>query len=157
FLTRRDRRAQAISFYRAKATKHWVHLAGEAPPDPAADPPFDAKAILDLEAFLQREEALWERYFRVRQIEPLRMEYETLDADYRGEVARALAFLELDAAAAHRLPPPRLQRQADALTDNWRARLDRVAPATPPKRRTMRTSIVIAEHFYADPEAVRAY
>ena len=59
-----------------------------------------------------------------RGIEPLIVEYESILRDYRGEVARVLEFLGLDASVARTIPPPRLVRQADSLTHHWRRLLD---------------------------------
>ncbi len=48
------------------------------------------------------------------------MDYEVLAANYREEVARALALIGEDPALALTLPEPRLEVQADATTEEWR-------------------------------------
>lgn len=125
---RRDRRAQAISYYRALWTNEWVRrptedeqrLVFQLPPRAIDPPAFDGDAIQALEGEIARQQDSWDRYFWKRDITPLVMEYESLDADYTGQIARALEFLHLDASVVRTLPPPRLVRQADEMTDQWR-------------------------------------
>jgi len=118
-IVRRDRRAQALSYFRARATDEWEKVEG-IDSVPRNVPPFNADAILALEADLTRQQEAWKRYFLKRGIVPLVIEYETLASDYRGEIARALRFLGLDASVARAIPPPRLVRQADEVTACWR-------------------------------------
>ena len=87
-------------------------------------PSFDARTIRDLESQLGRQQESWERYFSKRNITPLVIEYECLAADYTGQIGRALKFLNLDESVSRELPPPRLVRQADELTDRWRMLLE---------------------------------
>jgi LPS sulfotransferase NodH len=61
-------------------------------------------------------------------VESITMDYETLAANYREEVARVLAFIGEDPALARDLPEPRLQVQADATTEEWRAKMDALFP-----------------------------
>jgi LPS sulfotransferase NodH len=56
------------------------------------------------------------------------MDYETLSADYRGEVARALAFIGEDPELAKALPEPRMVRQSDSVTEDWHRRMDAEFP-----------------------------
>jgi trehalose 2-sulfotransferase len=124
-IVRRDRRAQALSFFRARATNEWWRIDG-VPNDQSngSRPAFDADAILALEAEVARQDLAWEQHLRERAIQPMVIEYEALTEDYRGEVARALSFLGLDPRAARNIPPPRLVRQSDGLTDEWRQLLE---------------------------------
>jgi LPS sulfotransferase NodH len=118
---RRDRRAQALSWFRAIETREWGRLAGSpAPPAPA----LDVEAMVRLEAHIAWQQAAWEAYFAAAEVVPLTVEYESLDADYRGQLSRVLRFLGLDASAAEAVPAPRLARQADDVTVRWRRQLD---------------------------------
>lgn len=136
-VVRRDRRAQAISFYRALATNEWLQRPTEEqqrrvfrlPRRMAGLPPLDSDAIRAWEHGLEQQQRAWGRYFRKRYIVPLVVEYESLDNDYRGQIGRALDFLGLDSSVARALPEPRLVRQADELTDRWRQLLDALPPA----------------------------
>ena len=124
-IVRRDRRAQAISYFRAQTTNEWWLIDGvRNAQSNGRNPVFDASTILALEQDLIHQDREWDRYLRARGVEPLIVEYESLMRDYRGEVARVLEFLGLDRAAASAIPPPRLVRQADGLTDQWRKLLE---------------------------------
>ncbi len=57
------------------------------------------------------------------------MDYETLSADYRGQVARTLALIGEDPDLASRLPEPRMVRQADAKSEEWMRRMDAEFPS----------------------------
>jgi LPS sulfotransferase NodH len=58
------------------------------------------------------------------------MDYEDLAANYRAEVGRVLAFIGEEAALVEKLPEPRLVVQADATTEEWRAKMDKLFPRT---------------------------
>jgi LPS sulfotransferase NodH len=128
-LRRRDRRAQAISWHRAKVTNEWWRIPGVWQPDlTGREPEFHAPELRRLEFDLGRQQKTWDDFFADSTIEMLALDYETLAANYREEVARVLAFLGEDPALAEKLPEPRLAVQADALTEQWRARMDALFP-----------------------------
>jgi LPS sulfotransferase NodH len=120
-IIRRDRRAQALSWFRALETGQWHRLPNTGN---AQAPSLDPAAVRRLEARIAKQQAAWETYFAQNQIAPLTIEYEDLDRDHRHAVAKALRFLGLDPGLAQTVPPPRLARQADALTARWRAELE---------------------------------
>jgi trehalose 2-sulfotransferase len=112
-LIRRDRRGQAISLYRAAASNEWWRIRGIVNPQiTGSDPDFDGIAIRRLEVELTRQQDAWERYFRLKGVKPLIVEYETLTRRLRDELARILSFIGQDSASA-KIPEPRLLRQAD--------------------------------------------
>jgi trehalose 2-sulfotransferase len=119
-IVRRDRQAQALSWFRAVATNQWWRL-DDAPQ--AQAPALDTDAVHHLEAHIEHQQACWRAYFASRNATPLTVEYEALDDDYRGTIARVLEFLGLEAARAAAIPKPRLRRQADAVTLQWRRQL----------------------------------
>ena len=129
---RSDRRAQAISYYRALATNEWVRRGTEEEqgqdfrlaPSIAGTPAFNADAIRALEADVAQQGEAWQQYFRDRGIVPLVIDYEALAEHYRETISQVLDFLGLPTDAAETIPPPRLVRQADELTKCWRDRLD---------------------------------
>jgi trehalose 2-sulfotransferase len=124
-MIRRDRRAQAISYFRARVTNEWWRIDGVRNDQSyGCQPVFNPSAILALEQELINQDLEWHLYFRARGIEPLIVEYESVVRDYRGQVARVLEFLGLDSSMALAIPPPRLVRQADGLTHEWRRLLD---------------------------------
>jgi LPS sulfotransferase NodH len=128
-LRRRDRRGQAISWYRAKVTNEWWRIKGVQDPTLTGKvPEFHAPEIRRREFELERQEEAWDRFFVDAAVESIAMEYEVLAANYREEIARVLAFIGEDPALAQTLPEPRLQVQADATTEEWRARMDALFP-----------------------------
>jgi len=129
YLKRRNRRAQAISWYRAKITNEWWRITGVADWDlTGKQPEFDAAEIRRLEVELGRQQEAWDKFFAAESVEVLMMDYETLAENYRGEVARALAFIGGDPELAKALPEPRMVRQGDLMTENWQRRLDAEFP-----------------------------
>jgi LPS sulfotransferase NodH len=128
-LRRLDRRGQAISWYRAKVTNEWWRISGVAQPDLTRKvAEFHAPEIRRREFELERQQQAWDRFFADPAVESITMDYETLAANYREEVARVLAFIGEDPALAQELAEPRLQVQADATTEEWRAKMDALFP-----------------------------
>jgi LPS sulfotransferase NodH len=122
-IVRRDRRAQALSWFRASRTDEWTRFRDTS--DAARPtPPLDLDAVRDFEVQINTQQACWLEYFRTTGAVPLTIEYEDLDKHYRHEVSRVLSFLGLDPAAAYRIPEPRRVRQADAVTAGWRKQLE---------------------------------
>jgi trehalose 2-sulfotransferase len=139
-IVRGDRRAQALSLFRAEATGEWFRSRGSSgsvrpwglymarPTSGAADlagvtPTYDQ--IADIERILDGEQAAWTNYFTTRRLEVLTVRYEELDADYPGEIARVLRFLGADPARAAGVPKPPLERQSDHINESWRELIDR--------------------------------
>lgn len=140
-IVRADRRAQAISLFRAEATGEWFRSSGSSrrvrpwglyldrptPGQAAADlagvaPTYDQ--IIEMERTLRAEQAAWTTYFATRRLDVLTVRYEDLDANYRGEIARVLRFLGADPARAAALPEPPLERQSDHTNEHWRRLID---------------------------------
>jgi len=128
-LTRCNRRAQAISWYRAVTTNQWWKIPGVPDWEPIRkDAEFDGMEIRGMELELERQDHAWGKFFTAGPCELLTMDYETLADDYRGEVGRALKFIGEDPALAQELPEPRLVRQADELSLEWEERMNREFP-----------------------------
>jgi len=122
-IVRRDRRAQALSWFRANATNEWWRFKDHQPAT-SGTVAFDLPGVQALEIEIARQQDAWERYFRTRGISPLTVEYEALDGDYRGQISQVLSFLGLDSSAGRSIPPPRLARQSDDLTARWRSLME---------------------------------
>jgi trehalose 2-sulfotransferase len=140
-IVRADRRAQAISLFRAEATGEWfrapgssmtahqwgLYLARPTPGQAAADltgvaPTYEQ--IIGMERSLNAEQAAWTNYFTSRRLKVLTVRYEELDANYHREIARVLRFLGADPAHAAGLPKPPLARQSDHINEHWRRLID---------------------------------
>ena len=133
-IVRADRRAQAISLFRAETTGEWfrspdsarrvrpwgLYLARPTPARAAVDltgvaPTYEE--IIEIERSLDAEQAAWTNYFTTRRLDALTVRYEELDANYGGEIARVLQFLGADPSHATDLPKPPLERQSDHSTN----------------------------------------
>jgi LPS sulfotransferase NodH len=123
-LRRRNRRAQAISYYRALITNEWWRVRGEDNKVPAYEADYDGAEIRRLEIELEGHQRAWDEFFATQPVTVMTMEYESLAHDYRGEIARALTFLGEDSSAAQTIPDPRLVCQSDEVTESWHRRLD---------------------------------
>jgi trehalose 2-sulfotransferase len=150
-VVRADRRAQAISLFRAETTGEWfrspassrsvrpwgLYLARPTPGRAAVDltgvaPTYEQ--IVEIERSLDAEQAAWTNYFTTRRREVLTVRYEELDANYRGEIARVLQFLGADPAHAAGLSIPPLERQSDHINEHWRRLIDQEhRDKSPPK------------------------
>jgi LPS sulfotransferase NodH len=114
-LSREDRVAQAVSRLRAEQSGLW-HLAADGSVlEGAAEPratAYDGARIAQLVRELADAEDGWDRFFRDRDLHPLRLTYEGLAARPAAAVALVLAALGLDPTGAadigpatSRLPP----------------------------------------------------
>jgi LPS sulfotransferase NodH len=140
-IVRADRRAQAISLFRAETTGEWfrshgssrrvrpwgLYLGRRRAGTDAVDlndlaPTYEQ--ILGIERSLDAEQEAWTNYFTTRRLEVLTVRYEDLDANYRDEIAQVLQFLGADPAPAAGLPKPPLERQSDHINEHWRRLID---------------------------------
>ncbi len=125
WLRRRDAVAQAVSFARAKQTGRWhsVDLTGWFGPGQTFQPEaFDFAQIDRLVEQQSRCEKSWKRFFERYEIQPLTLVYEDF-APRLGETLReALDFLGQPVQPGHEFPPPRLEKQADAVSAEWARR-----------------------------------
>jgi trehalose 2-sulfotransferase len=124
-LTRRNRRAQAISWYRAVVTNEWWRIPGVPHWElTGKQPEFNGREIRRMEIELDRQEKAWDVFFATKPGEVIAMDYETLASDYRNQVARVLALMGEDPDLAKALPEPRMVRQADDTSEEWQRRMD---------------------------------
>jgi LPS sulfotransferase NodH len=124
-IVRGDRRAQAISLFRAMSSNVWCRFPGSLDSDvELASLTPTLVQIRQLEEAMSAQQANWERYLHERRARVHTVRYEQLDADYRGEIGRVLEFLGADPERAQALPEPRLERQSDELNARWRRLVD---------------------------------
>jgi LPS sulfotransferase NodH len=140
-IVRVDRRAQAISLFRAETTGEWfrshgpsgrvrpwgLYLARPTPGPAAVDLTGTAptyEQIVAIERSLHAEQEAWTNYFTTRRLKVLTVRYEDVDANYRAEIARVLRFLGADPEHAAGLPRPPLERQSDHINQHWRRLID---------------------------------
>jgi LPS sulfotransferase NodH len=126
FLRRNDKVRQAISLYRAQASKEWQAYEHKGTPtDSGEQLVYDGVRIAQLLAAIRNDEALWEMHFSVCGVAPLTVYYEDVVRNRAYVVERILAFLDIAHPTAIELPDPRLKRQSDSITDDWVERFTR--------------------------------
>jgi LPS sulfotransferase NodH len=112
---RADTTRQAISMWKAVQTRTW---RGDEPGD-ARRPEYHFEAIDHLRARLEADESGWLRFFETHRIEPLVVRYEAdLERDRAQTIRAVLRFIEVP-VPEDLVTEAALERQADALTEEW--------------------------------------
>jgi LPS sulfotransferase NodH len=117
-ITRRDKVRQAVSLWKAVQTRAWRH-DGRRNPGRAVEPEFSFRAINYLVRLLTAHDASWDAYFLGLGIQPLKVTYEELAEAPAPVVGRVLAHLGIDAPDGAMPERPKLEAQADALSEDW--------------------------------------
>jgi trehalose 2-sulfotransferase len=133
WVTRRDKLRQAVSLVKARQSTRWKSLSAQPQGFDAVDYNFH---VVDIA--LRRivyEECAWEEYFTHMGITPFTVVYEDLVRNYESTVRRLLDQLEIELPSEYVFPPPRLHKQADAVSEEWVERYHRDARSS----RTLRT------------------
>lgn len=114
WLKRRDRVAQAVSWYKSVQTGTYVgRHAGEGEPLR-----FDYPKIKYLHSAITSFENAWGSFFSSNRLTPLVLYYEDLSARYADTVRAVLDFLQLDAGGVD-IAAPRHEKYADAQSLAW--------------------------------------
>lgn len=122
YLDRRDRAAHIVSLARASLSGIWRK---EQERDRAAPPAYSHEAMEMAERGIEFQAAGWERMFRERGIEPLRLWYEDVVAA-PGEAARQVAdYLGVALVAGAEVRVPAVVRQSRAGSEDWAERYER--------------------------------
>lgn len=118
WLRRRDRVAQAVSWYKAIQTGVYLgkHDKGGAGEDEALH--FDYAKIRYLLTALTSFENAQERFFSSSGLAPLVLFYEDLSAQYVSTIRSILDFLQLDAGGVE-IDAPKREKYADAQSREW--------------------------------------
>ena len=125
-LTRENKAAQAISLYRGLMTGVWQRRA-KAPVAEEESIPYDEYALQRCYQDIVASDAYWEGFFKTYGVEPLRLTYEALVADFERETRRVLQFLGLPTDMS--IAPPQTVKLADETSREWERRfytLDRL-------------------------------
>ena len=118
FLTRRDKIRQAISYDRAIRSGVWWSISAHSDQQ-SPTPPFVFENIDDWVTRLTEFESNWRRHFKRIGVEPFEVTYEDLAEDYESTVHAVLRYLNLPDSEKCTVAPPRLRKQADAITEEW--------------------------------------
>lgn len=115
-ITREDKVRQAVSLWKAVQTQAWRKDNGNAP---KVEPEFSFRAINFLVRQLTAHDASWDAYFLGLGHQPLKLTYEELAAEPVPTVTRVLDHLGIEVPATTTIPSPRLEAQADELSEDW--------------------------------------
>jgi LPS sulfotransferase NodH len=123
WLSRRNKVAQAISYYRAAESKVWRtwNDARSSDERPAKQPVYDHARIERYLAIVHRQDEGWRRFFVEQEIPALVLIYEDFIRAYDQTVRNVLSFLDIPSDGL--IPQqPALQRLADAESEAWERR-----------------------------------
>jgi LPS sulfotransferase NodH len=124
WLKRRDKIAQAVSWYTAIQTGTYVGRQARTDPHEAERVRFDYAQIRYLLTALTAFENGWASFFAASGVKPLVIHYEELSAQYVAAIRSVLDFLQLDAAGAD-IALPKREKYADARSREWIERFKR--------------------------------
>ena len=117
WVRRRDRVAQAVSWYKAIQTGVFVGRHGKGGGE-KEELRFDYGKIRHLLSAVTNSENAWGTYFSSNGLTPLVLYYEDLSARYVSTVRSVLDFLQLDADGVD-VVAPKHGKYADALSEAW--------------------------------------
>lgn len=123
-LTRQDKVEQAVSYVKAEQSGLW-HRAPDGTElerlSEPKEPEYDVGAIKAEHDRFTAFDREWLTWFERQRIQPLRITYEDLSSDPKGELARILKRLGLNAEKAEEVTPG-VAKLADAVSAQWVAR-----------------------------------
>lgn len=121
WVRRQDKLRQAVSLW--KAIQTWTWKAGEPPEGKFShlqkEPRFHYEAIGYLLQQLAAHEAAWQKYFEANGIEPFTIVYEEWIPNYEVTARSFLRYCQIHIPADLVIAVPDMQRQADALSEEW--------------------------------------
>ncbi len=118
-IVRRHKLRQALSTARALQTGLWKVQEGKSI---LREPKFDPDLIEQSLHEAERQEKIWNDFFRRIGIKPFNVEYEKLCRDYERTIHAVLNFLRIKLPAGARVGPPVTTRQADEISRMWEER-----------------------------------
>jgi LPS sulfotransferase NodH len=118
-IVRRHKLRQALSQARALQTGLWKVQKGKSI---LREPEFDPDLIEQSLHEAERQEKIWDDFFRRIGINPFNVEYEKLCRDYERTIRAVLNFLRIKLPAGARVGPPATTRQADEISRMWEER-----------------------------------
>lgn len=125
WVTRRDKVRQAVSLWRALQTRSW--RMGPDGEKRDVELRYRFEGIDHLVGSLRSDDERWQEFFDRHRVSPLRMVYEDdLEPDPAGAASAVLRYIGVR-VPRHWQPHKVLERQADALSDQWVAAYHREA------------------------------
>jgi len=118
-IVRRHKLRQALSTARALQTGLWKVQEGK---NVLREPEFDPDLIEQSLHEAERQDKLWDDFFRRIGIKPFEVEYEKLCQNYETTIRAVLNFLRIKLPVGARVGPPVTTRQADEISRMWEER-----------------------------------
>ena len=118
-IVRRHKLRQALSTARALQTGLWKVQKGKTT---LREPEFDPDLIEQSLREAERQEKVWDDFFRRIRVKPFDVEYEKLCQNYEPTIRAVLSFLKIKLPASARVGPPATTRQADEISRMWEER-----------------------------------
>jgi LPS sulfotransferase NodH len=110
---------QALSTARALQTGLWKVQEGKTI---VREPEFDPDLIEQSLREAERQDRVWDDFFRRIGIKPCEVEYEQLCQRYESTIRAVLNFLRIKLPRGTLVGPPVTKRQSDELSRNWEER-----------------------------------
>ena len=126
YLARSNIFEQAVSVVIARQSGVWHHRQGESTPAYRDPPQYDPILLQRALKNLLRERSLWESFFALYEISPLRIVYEDFAFESTALVSAIqcmLRFLGYDVPSDYAVPRPTTIKLASALNTEWADRL----------------------------------
>jgi LPS sulfotransferase NodH len=117
-IIRRNKLRQALSKARAVQTNLWKVQQGKSA---QGEPKFDANLIEQCLRESEQQEEIWESFFQRVCIEPFRIEYEQLSANYEETIREVLRFLKISLPRRTHIAPVTV-KQSDEVSRAWEER-----------------------------------
>jgi LPS sulfotransferase NodH len=118
-IVRRHKLRQALSTARALQTGLWKVQQGKSI---IREPEFDPDLIEQSLREAERQEKIWDDFFRHIGVKPFTVEYEELCQNYEATIRAVLSFLKIKLPLSARVGPPVTTRQADDISRIWEER-----------------------------------
>lgn len=118
-IVRRHKLRQALSTARALQTGLWKVQEGK---NVLRKPEFDPDLIEQSLHEAERQDKLWDDFFRRIGVKPFEVEYEKLCQNYETTIRAVLNFLRIKLPASAPIGPPVTTRQADEISRIWEER-----------------------------------
>src|SRR5262249_50537518 len=118
-IVRRHKLRQALSTARALQTGLWKAQKGKGI---LREPEFDPDLIEQSLHEAERQEKIWDDFFRHNGVKAFNLEYEELCQNYEATIRAVLSFLKIKLPHSARVGPPVTMRQADEISRMWEER-----------------------------------
>lgn len=121
FLYRRDLLAQGVSYEIARQTRHWQDSRDRL------EPKFDAAQVRNAIDSMAGDTTWWEVFFSLRNIEPYRLDYETLIANPQGVCSEICKFIGVETDHEFAVEGSNFVKQSNSINDDWVRRIQQLS------------------------------